>query len=94
MKIAIEDEGGLRDELLLELDRAQDAAITMREVARKYRLARADLGAKVFQHPKIVDYKLALQEFDEHDLFLARQHFHDILNIYILLHDLFRNIVS
>ncbi|KAF8202996.1 hypothetical protein BJ912DRAFT_942560 [Pholiota molesta] len=57
----------------------------MRAIAGKDHLARAKLCSKLTKYPDVEDYLVALQEHDEHQLFLARQYLYDIRNIYIAL---------
>jgi len=75
-------------DLLAEIQLAQQSALNMRDVARKYYIARAKICSKLVKYPDIQDYLMALQEHDEQQLFLARQYLFDIQNIYMALFEM------
>jgi len=77
-------------DILAELHRAQDAALNLRNIARDDHLSRAKICSKLFKYPNITDYKHALHEHDEGQLYIAHHHLQDIRNIYVVLTGLIR----
>ncbi|PPQ67184.1 hypothetical protein CVT25_005785 [Psilocybe cyanescens] len=77
-------------DILTEFHRAQESALNIRDVTRKYHLARAKVCSKLIKYPSVEDYKYALKEYDEQQLYLARQHLRDIRNIYVVLNDMIK----
>jgi len=78
----------VQEECLNELHRSQECSLTFRDSARTHFLARAKIASKLIKYPNIEDYALALREHDEKQLFMARQHLHDLRNIYAVLTDM------
>ncbi|RDB28483.1 Proteasome activator complex subunit 3 [Hypsizygus marmoreus] len=84
----------IQEEVLGELQRAQEGAYNMRDAARQDYLARARICSKIVKYPNVEDYTLSLKEHDEKQLYLARQHLLDIRNIYAVLTDLIHKNIS
>ncbi|KAF7339270.1 Proteasome activator pa28 REG alpha/beta subunit [Mycena sanguinolenta] len=78
----------IQEEVIAELQRSQDSAFNLRDGARNDYLARAKICSKLIKYPNVEDYTLALQEHDDHQFYLARQHLNDLRNIYAVLTDL------
>ncbi|KAJ6520056.1 proteasome activator pa28 REG alpha beta subunit [Mycena sanguinolenta] len=78
----------IQEEVIAELQRSQESAFNLRDGARNDYLARAKICSKLVKYPNVEDYTLALQEHDDNQFFLARQHLTDLRNIYAVLTDL------
>ncbi|TEB38952.1 proteasome activator pa28, REG alpha/beta subunit [Coprinellus micaceus] len=79
---------GVQEEVLGELQRAQEAAFNLRDIPQKDHLTRAKICSKLIKYPNVEDYTIALKEHDQKQFFLARQHLTDIRNIYATLTDM------
>jgi len=79
-----------QEDVLAEMHRAQDAALNLRNIARDDHLSRAKISSKLVKYPNITDYKRALREHDDGQLYIARRHLQDIRNIYVVLTGLIR----
>lgn len=82
----------VHDDLLNELHRAQETALNIRDIARRDRLSRGKICSKLVKYPDVQDYALALKEQDEQQLYVARQHLHDLRNVYVILTDAIKRI--
>jgi len=78
----------IQEEALNELHRAQESGYNLRDACRTHHLTRAKIAAKLIKYPNIEDYALALQDHDEKQLFMARQHLIDLRNVYAILTDI------
>jgi proteasome activator subunit 3 (PA28 gamma) len=78
----------IQEEVLGELHRAQESAYNLRDAPRGDHLTRAKICSKLIKYPHVEDYALALEDHDEKQHFLARQHLVDIRNLYAVLTDL------
>ncbi|KAF8323241.1 proteasome activator pa28, REG alpha/beta subunit [Clavulina sp. PMI_390] len=78
----------IQEEVLNELSRAQESAYSLRDAARSHHLVRAKLCAKLIKYPNVEDYVIAVQDHDEKQLFMARQHMFDVRNVYAILFDI------
>ncbi|TFK99638.1 proteasome activator pa28 REG alpha/beta subunit [Pterulicium gracile] len=78
----------IQEEVLTELHRAQESAYSLRDAVRADHLTRAKICSKLIKYPHLEDYALALQDHDEKQHFLAKQHLTDIRNLYAILTDL------
>jgi len=84
----------IQEEVLGELHRAQESAYNIRDAPRQDYIARAKICSKLIKYPNIEDYKLALIEHDNKQLYLARQHLCDLRNVYAVLTDLIHKNIS
>jgi len=78
----------IQEEVLNELSRAQESAYGLRDTMRAQHGVRAKLCAKLIKYPNIEDYVIALRDHDEKQLFMTRQHLHDVRNVYAILFDI------
>ncbi|EIN14019.1 proteasome activator pa28 REG alpha/beta subunit [Punctularia strigosozonata HHB-11173 SS5] len=78
----------VQEEVLNELHRSQESAYNLRDFARQHHVYRAKLCSKRIKYPNVEDYVGAVREQDERQLYLARQHLHDLRNIYAVLTDI------
>ncbi|KAF9514670.1 hypothetical protein BS47DRAFT_855099 [Hydnum rufescens UP504] len=78
----------IQEEVLNELTRAQESAYNLRDASRNQHLNRAKLASKLIKYPNVEDYAISLRDHDEKQLFMARQHMHDIRNVYAILFDI------
>ncbi|KAI0322171.1 proteasome activator pa28 REG alpha/beta subunit [Amylostereum chailletii] len=78
----------IQEEVLNELHRSQESAVSMRDSARTDHLNRAKICSKLIKYPHIEDYTYALKEHDERQLYLARQHLYDLRNVYAVITDI------
>jgi len=78
----------IQEEVLNELSRAQESAYGLRDTMRAQHGVRAKLCAKLIKYPNIEDYVIALRDHDEKQLFMVRQHLHDVRNVYAILFDI------
>jgi len=78
----------VQEEVLGELQRAQESAFGMRDLSRKDHLARAKICSKLIKYPNVEDYVHALREHDEKQFYYARQHLYDIRNVYAAIADM------
>ena len=51
-------------DVLAELQRAQDAALNLRNIARDDYLSRAKICSKLVKYPNIADYEVGYAEYD------------------------------
>ncbi|KXN88733.1 Proteasome activator complex subunit 3 [Leucoagaricus sp. SymC.cos] len=84
----------IQEEVLGELHRAQESAYSIRDSTRQDYLTRAKLCSKLIKYPNVEDYKLAVIEHDDRQLYLARQHLHDLRNVYAVIMDLMHKNIS
>ncbi|KAF9269984.1 proteasome activator pa28, REG alpha/beta subunit [Marasmius fiardii PR-910] len=84
----------VQEECLSELHRAQDSAYNLRDIPRQDYLARAKLASKRIKYPHIEDYKFALQEHDEKQIYFCRQRIIDIRNLYAALMDVLQKNIA
>jgi len=85
---------GIQEEVLCELNRAQESAYNIRDTTRQDHIARAKICSKLIKYPNIDDYKLALIEHDDRQLYLARRHLYDLRNVYAVITDLIHKNIS
>ncbi|KAI0778746.1 proteasome activator pa28 REG alpha/beta subunit [Trametes elegans] len=78
----------IQEDVLTELHRSQESAYNLRDSARQDYLTRAKICTKIMKYPHLQDYTLALQEHDQKQLYIARQHLHDLRSIYAVLTDM------
>ncbi|KIK07511.1 hypothetical protein K443DRAFT_673421 [Laccaria amethystina LaAM-08-1] len=84
----------VQEEVLGELQRAQESAFNLRDTARQDYLARAKICSKLIKYPNVEDYSLALKEHDDKQQYLANQHLRDIRNMYATLTDVLHKNIS
>ncbi|KAL0951476.1 hypothetical protein HGRIS_008164 [Hohenbuehelia grisea] len=84
----------VQEEVLAELQRAQESSYNLRDAARQDHLTRAKISSKLIKYPHVEDYVLALREHDEKNLYFARQHLVDLRNIYAVLTDIIHKNIS
>ncbi|KAF8338020.1 proteasome activator pa28 REG alpha/beta subunit [Cantharellus anzutake] len=78
----------IQEEVLNELGRAQESAYGLRDTMRVQHGNRAKICSKLIKYPNVEDYVLALRDHDEKQLFMTRQHLHDVRNVYAILFDI------
>ncbi|KLO20712.1 proteasome activator pa28, REG alpha/beta subunit [Schizopora paradoxa] len=78
----------VQNEALTYLERTQESAYTLRDYGRQHHLSRAKICSKIIKYPNIEDYTLALQQHDEKQFHMARQHIHDIRHLYAVMMDI------
>ncbi|KAH6916933.1 proteasome activator pa28 [Coprinopsis sp. MPI-PUGE-AT-0042] len=76
------------EEVLGEIQRAQESAFAIRDLSRQDHLARAKICSKLIKYPNIEDYALALKDHDEKQFYFARQHLYDLRNVYATITDM------
>jgi len=78
----------IQEEALSELHRAQETGYNLRDASRTHHIARGKLCSKLIKYPGIEDYAIALEEHDEKQLYVAKQHISDLRNVYAILTDI------
>ncbi|EAU92746.2 hypothetical protein CC1G_01791 [Coprinopsis cinerea okayama7 len=84
----------VQEEVLGELQRAQESALAIRDLPRQDHLTRAKICSKLIKYPNIEDYALALRDHDEKQFYFARQHLYDIRNVYASITDMMQKNIS
>ncbi|TFK30850.1 proteasome activator pa28 REG alpha beta subunit [Coprinopsis marcescibilis] len=84
----------VQEEVLGELQRAQESALSLRDVSRQDHLTRAKIGSKLVKYPNLEDYTLALRDHDEKQFFVARQSIHDLRSVYASITDMMHKNIS
>ena len=79
---------GIQEEILGELGRAEEAALTTLEHIPKYYLMRAKYISKSLKYPRIEDYRRSILELDEKEYFDVVMILKDLKNHYSILHDM------
>ncbi|KAH8835872.1 proteasome activator pa28, REG alpha/beta subunit [Flagelloscypha sp. PMI_526] len=78
----------IQEEILTELQRAQETLWNLRDTGRAYHGTRSKICSKLIKYPNVEDYTDQLKEHDGRSAFHASQNIHDIRNLYAILTDL------
>ncbi|KAF9076055.1 proteasome activator pa28 REG alpha beta subunit [Rhodocollybia butyracea] len=79
---------GVLLEIMGELQRAQECAYNLRDKGLMNHLGRAKICSKLIKYPFIEDYTSALKEYDDKQIYLARQSLYDLRSLYATLTDI------
>jgi len=84
----------VQEEVLSELQRAQESATNLRDSIRQHHLSRAKICSKIIKYPHIEDYVIALKEHDGKQFYTAIQVLHDLQHIYAVITDIIHKNIS